>query len=180
MNYLDIIIAIFLGIAIFTGLRKGLIIELALLVSLIAGMFAGIYLSDFVAEILIEKFGLSAVYTKAVAFTLILIVVIILIRILAKTIEKIVKTVSLGFANKILGALFSLLKMSFLLSMVFFLFNRFDINENLITRQAKDKSLLYQPVSLVAPVCIPKIKAEIEKWQSNKNSPPQKGESQND
>ncbi|HNW69205.1 MAG TPA: CvpA family protein [Bacteroidales bacterium] len=174
MNYLDIIIIIPLGIAVFRGLRKGLIIELALLASLFAGVFAGIYFSDFIAELLIKSFGLNAVYTKAVAFTLIFIAVIILVRFIAKTIEKMVDLAALSFANKILGALFSALKIAFLLSVVFFLFNRFDTHEKVITAQSKEKSLLYKPVSLIAPVCIPKIKSEIAKWQAKDSIPPEK------
>lgn len=172
MNYLDIIIAIPLGIAVFRGMRKGLIIELAMLASLFIGVFAGIYFSDFVAGLLIKNLGMNEVYTKAVAFTLIFIGVIIVTRIIAKAIEKMVDLVALSFVNKILGALFSALKIAFLLSVVFFLFQRYDINERVITKQAKEKSLLYKPVSSIAPLCIPKIKSEIVKWQANKDSIP--------
>lgn len=174
MNYLDIIIIIPLGIAIFRGLRKGLIIELALLASLFAGIFAGIYFSDFIAELLIKNFGLNPIYTKAVAFALIFIAVIIVIRLIAKAIEKMVDLTALSFVNKILGALFSALKIAFLLSVVFFLFNRFDTHEKVITTQSKEKSLLYKPVSLIAPLCIPKIKSEIAKWQAKDSIPAEK------
>jgi len=166
MNYLDIIIIIPLGIAVFRGLRKGLIIELALLASLFAGIFAGIYFSDFIAELLINNFGLNPIYTKAVTFALIFIAVIIVVRLIAKAIEKMVDLTALSFINKILGALFSALKIAFLLSVIFFLFNRFDTHEKVIKTQSKEKSLLYKPVSLISPFCIPKIKSEIAKWQA--------------
>jgi membrane protein required for colicin V production len=174
MNYLDILIIIPLGLAIYRGLRKGLIIELALLSSLFIGVFSGIYFSDFVAELLIRNFGMNEIYTKAVAFTLIFIAVIIVVRIVAKAIEKLVDLVALGFINKFLGALFSLIKIAFFLSVIFFLFNRFDPNERVISKKSKEKSLLYNPVCSIAPLCIPKIKSEIEKWQKNDSISPEK------
>ncbi|HOY33279.1 MAG TPA: CvpA family protein [Bacteroidales bacterium] len=166
MNYLDLIIIIPLGIAVFRGLRKGLIIELALLVALFLGALAGIYCSDFVAEMLVQNFGINEVYTKAVAFALIFIGIMIVVRLLAKALEKVVDLAALTFVNKMLGALFSALKIAFLLSIVFFIFNRFDPNVKVITRQAQEKSLLYKPVSAIAPLCIPRIKSEIKKWQA--------------
>jgi membrane protein required for colicin V production len=174
MNYLDIIIIIPVGIAIFRGLRKGLILELALLASLFLGVFAGIYFSDFVAGLLVKNFGLNENYTKAVAFTLIFIAVIIVIRIIAKAIEKMLDLTALSSVNKILGALFSALKIAFLLSVIFFLFNRFDPKERVIANQVKEKSLFYKPVSRIAPLCIPRIKSEIQKWQAGDSIPQEK------
>jgi len=171
MNYLDIIILIPLGFAVFKGLRKGLIIELSSLAALFIGIFAGIYFSDFVADLLVKNAGMSAVYTKAVAFTIIFIAVLIVVRIIAKTIEKMIDLVALSFVNKLLGAVFSVLKFAFLVSVIFFLINRFDTNERVITKNAKEKSILYKPIAAIAPVCIPRIKSEINLWRKKRNEP---------
>lgn len=174
MNFLDIIIIIPLGIAVFKGFRKGLIIELASLAAMFIGIFAGIYFSDFVAEFLIKNFGFNANYTKAIAFTLIFIAVLIVVRIIAKAIEKMVDMIAMGLFNKILGALFSLIKYAFLLSVLIFLFNKLDYNEKILSRKTKENSILYNPVSGIAPLCIPKIKAEVDKWQKKDSIPEEK------
>ncbi len=163
MNFLDILILIPVAFFVFKGLKNGLIIEVASLVALFLGIFAGIYLSDFVSGMLIKHLGLNANYTSAVAFVLIFIAVLILMRIIAKAIEKVIDLTALGIINKLLGAVFSVLKVMFLLSLVFYVINKFDFKEKLITPEAKNKSLLYKPVSAIAPLTIPKIKQEYEK-----------------
>jgi len=179
MNYLDLLIAIPLGFAVFKGLRKGLIVELASLASLFIGVYAGIYFSDYVAGLLIKNFGLNEVYTKAIAFSMIFIAVIVIIRLIAKAIEKLIDLTALGFVNKLLGALFSALKIALIISVIFFVFSRFDSNEWVISRQAKEKSILYKPLSSIAPFCIPRMKKEIDKWQNSKKEPQEKNQSEN-
>ncbi|HQI70944.1 MAG TPA: CvpA family protein [Bacteroidales bacterium] len=174
MNYLDIIILIPFGFAVFRGLRKGLILELAVLVSLFVGIFAGIYFSDFIAGLLIRNLGMNEVYTKAVAFTLIFIAVIVLVRMIAKAIESMIDMTALSLVNKTLGVVFSVLKIALLLSVIFFIINRYDPREALITHQAKEKSFMYKPVCGIAPLAIPRINSEIEKWRAQKDSIPQK------
>jgi membrane protein required for colicin V production len=176
MNFLDIIILIPVAIFVFKGLKNGLIIEVASLSALFLGIYAGIYLSDFVSGLLIKHFYLNANYTSAVAFILIFIAVIILVRFIAKAIEKVIDMTTLGFINKLLGAVFAVLKVLFLISLVFYVINKIDSNEKLITSKSKSRSVFYKPVSDIAPMAIPMIKLEYEKLQekdsiSEKNTP---------
>jgi membrane protein required for colicin V production len=166
MNLLDIIILIPVAIFVFKGLKNGLIIEIASLIALFLGIYAGIYLSNYVSSLLINQLGLNANYTSAIAFIIIFIAVLVLVRIIAKTIEKVLDLTALGFINKILGAVFAVLKILFLISLVFFVINKLDTSEKLITHSAKTKSLLYKPVSVIAPYTIPKIKKEYENLQA--------------
>jgi membrane protein required for colicin V production len=165
MNFLDIIILIPVAFFVFKGLKNGLIIEIASLVSLFLGIYAGIYLSDYVSGLLIKYLGFNANYTSAVAFVLIFIAVLILMRILAKAIEKVIDLTALGFINKLLGAIFAVLKVMFILSLIIYVINKFDIKEKLITPDSKNNSLFYKPVSSIAPLTIPGIKAGYEKLQ---------------
>jgi membrane protein required for colicin V production len=173
MNFLDIIILIPLVIFILKGLKKGLVIEIVSLIALFFGILAGIYLSDFVAAWLVKYWALNASYTYGVAFIMIFVAVIILMRIIAKTIEKFLDLTALGFFNKILGAVFGLLKVLFLISLVFYVINKFDSKEKLITTQVKNKSHLYKPISSIAPFAIPRIKSEYDKWQKKDSIPNQ-------
>lgn len=165
MNFLDIIILIPVAIFVFKGLKNGLIIEVASLAALFLGIYAGIYLSDLVSGFLIKHLGLNENYTSAVAFVLIFIAVLILVRFIAKAIEKAIDLTALGFLNKLLGAVFAVLKAMFLLSLLFYVINKFDTREKLITPKAKTNSLLYKPVSEIAPMSIPRIKAGYEMLQ---------------
>jgi membrane protein required for colicin V production len=168
MHFLDIVILILLGIGFFKGFRKGLVIELASLAALFLGDFAGIYFCDFVSGLLINNFSLNASYSSAIAFIIVFIAVLIMVRVIAKMIEKLMDLVSLGFFNKLFGALFSLLKYAFIISLLFYILCKLDINQKIITPDIKEKSLLYKPVSVIAPFSIPLIKKEINIIKSAK------------
>lgn len=163
MNYLDIIIIIPVILFAFLGFRKGLIIELATLLALVCGIFAGIYLSDFVSNIMKNAFGMNERYVQVVSFALIFIAVLILVYLLAKIIEKAVKMAALGIVNKLLGSVFSICKILFILSLLIWMFNKIDINQTIITREKRDNSLLFKPVGAIAPLLIPKVKEEVER-----------------
>jgi len=165
MNLLDIIILIPVAIFVFRGLKKGLIVEVASLLALFLGVYLGIHLSDYVSGLLVKHLGFNANYTSAVAFLLIFIAVLILMRIIAVSLGKMIDITPAGFVNKFLGAVFSVLKVLLLISLVFYVINKFDTKEKIITHTSKDKSMLYKPVSSIAPLVIPKIKAEYERLQ---------------
>lgn len=171
MNILDILILIPVAIFVFKGLKNGLVIEIASLAALFLGILAGMYLSDTVAGWLVKHWDLQENYTHAVAFILIFIAVIIITRLVAKAIEKVLDITALGLINKLLGACFALLKGLFLISLVFYVIHMFDRKEKIITAPAKEKSYLYTPVSKIAPLAIPRIKTAYKKWQEKDSIP---------
>ncbi len=166
MNYLDIIILVPMAWFVYKGLKNGLIIEVTSLLALFLGIFAGIYLSSYVSGLLVKHLGFNPNYTSAIAYVIIFIGVLILMRMIAKAMEKALDLTALGFVNKLLGALFATLKILFLISLLFYMVNMFDKRELIITPAAKNKSLLYKPVSAIAPLTIPIIKAEYQKLQT--------------
>jgi membrane protein required for colicin V production len=164
MNYLDIILIILLGLAALRGLKKGLILELATLVALVLGVLAGFYLSDFVSGLLEKGFDYHGKYINIISFIIIFIVVIVLVRLLARVIEKAVKAIALGFLNKLGGAIFSVLKTAFILSVLIYFMDRFDENKRIIKPEARSNSLLFSLVQKLAPAFIPKMKEQIRQF----------------
>ena len=57
---------------------------------------------------------------------------------------------ALGFLNKLAGSFFGILKAAVILSIALLLINQF--NDDLISHQKKKNSLLYGPISSIAPV----------------------------
>jgi membrane protein required for colicin V production len=158
MNYLDIILIILLGLAAFHGFRKGFIIELATLVALVLGVLAGFYFSDFVSGLIEKSFDYHGKYINIISFIVIFIAVIVLVQILARIIEKAVKLVALGFLNKLCGAVFSVLKVAVILSIIIYFMNRFDEDKSFIKTETRQNSFLFPIVEGIAPVIIPKMK----------------------
>ncbi|HIZ86512.1 MAG TPA: CvpA family protein [Candidatus Coprenecus stercoravium] len=108
MTVIDIIILILLALAIFKGLKDGLVRQ----VGGIAGLFLGIFLagrfSALVASWLNQWINVPENIVKIISFVLIIIAVCICMSLLGRLLEKIIKITTLGWVNRILGMLLSI------------------------------------------------------------------------
>lgn len=150
MNYLDLIIIIFIFLFAFQGFKKGLVYEVASLAGLILGIYASFHFSCYLDNYLIEYFDMTEKYSGITAFILIFILVVILVHFIGKIIEHIVDMVALGLLNKISGSVFGFLKALVLLSLAMLIFRHFDFG--LIPEDTKEESYLYRPVERIAPM----------------------------
>ncbi len=151
MNYLDILILCFLGLLVLLGVRKGFIISLATLVALILGIWVAIHFSNYISVILEKNLHPSGTWLPILSFTITFLLVIILVMLLAKGLEKLVSIAGMGFLNHLAGGIFGLLKGILFASVLFFIITSFDPKQKLITAKAKEKSLFYGYVGKVFP-----------------------------
>jgi membrane protein required for colicin V production len=156
MNYLDIILAIPLLWALYKGFSKGLIIEVASLIAIVLGVYGSIHFSYFITNAL----HLTSSYSPLISFAVTFLLIVVVVYLLAKMLEKSINLLALGFFNKLAGAFFALLKMAFIVSVLLMFFNKIDSKTYIISEETKKHSLLYQPVSAFAPWLIPKINFE--------------------
>lgn len=158
MNYLDIIFAVPLIWAIYKGLNKGLIFEVATLVGLILGIWGGIHFSDLVAVHLSGYFESNPEYLPLVSFCVTFGIVIGLILLIGKIVEKVVKAIALSMVNKILGAVFSMLKVGLIMSIILVIVESADQKIGAIPKDLKESSLLYKPILSISLYAIPAVK----------------------
>jgi len=157
MNFLDIILIIPIIWLAYKGFKKGLIIELTSLLALVLGVYLAYYFSDYAADFLRDTFDVGKKYMPIISFALTFIVVVIAVFIIGKMLEKFVDIILLGFINKIAGSFFGILKAVFILSIIIYIINGFDHNHNIISNKLRDNSLLYNPISSVAEIILPKL-----------------------
>jgi membrane protein required for colicin V production len=165
MSTLDIILAIFLFYFAYKGFTNGFIISIATLVGLVLGFYAASHFSEFTANWLQHDMGLKSSNIKLIAYIVTFVIVVVLIFLLGRFLTGVVKTVGLGIVNRLAGSLLGIAKGALLASLLFLLFSKIDPNQSLFTAQHKKGSVLYKPVSAVAPAVIPLIKkytAEVE------------------
>ena len=110
MNYLDIIIAIILLVFGFKGLRKGLIIEVVTLLAFGVGIYGAMHFSDFTAEHLQDFMEINPKYLNTIAFVLTFIILVVLVNLIGRLVSRIIKSLNLGFFDKLGGFLFGILK----------------------------------------------------------------------
>lgn len=155
MNAIDIVFVIVLVWTIWTGFKKGFIIELFTFLALFLGLYAGIHFSDFVATLIAGEEEVESSYTPTIAFTLIFLAVGAMVYFGGKALEKVIKVVQLSLLNKLLGGFFGLVKGVFLIGAAVMIFDSFDEKNDFIDQDTKEGSIFYYPLSGFVKFCIP-------------------------
>ena len=151
MNLLDLLILIPVVWVCIRGFSKGFILELTTLIGMILGVLAAFYLWKDLSGLLGQYFSLGPSALKLLSYALIFLTVLLIAWIIGKIITKAADLVMLGWLNKLLGAVFGLLKGVIVAALLLMLVLFFDKHEKLITRQAKEKSMFYQALSSFIP-----------------------------
>ena len=172
MSFIDILIIVPLGYAAWQGFKKGFVIELFTLLALLVGIYAGIHFSDWTAKVIRENFEIEGKYLPVVAFTLTFLAVGAMVFFAGKMLERMIKVVNLGPINKILGIVFAVIKMLYTLSIGIILLETYDERGEFFPEEIKSKSLLYEPVKVIASATIPAIEESTIWLKNNMNSEP--------
>jgi len=157
MNYFDLIFVIPLLWGAYKGFSKGLIVSVASLVALLLGIYGAIRFSGFIGTLVDDTIHVQENYLPLIAFALTFVGIVVGIHFLAKLITKLVDAVALGWLNTIAGIAFGLLKAAFIISVFIFIFDKIDSNQNFISKDVKNESLLYEPIKILAPAIFPTL-----------------------
>ena len=159
MNYIDIIIAVPILYGLIKGFSNGLIKEITGLLGLLIGVYVAINFSSYLYPKAIDILGGYEKLIPIISFATLFIVSVLMIKLLGYLLEKLTKTLALGFVSKILGAIFGGLKIivifSFLLAVA--------IDYQLIDKNTEKKSVLIRPLKEITEIITP----EINKHKNN-------------
>ncbi|CAM4422308.1 CvpA family protein [Flavobacterium terrigena] len=160
MSFIDIVFTALLGYALFTGLKNGLFVEIASFASLIIGIFVAIKFSHLVRLSLEDLIKVNPKYIEIIAFAITFLLVVVGIYLLAKFFTSLTNFASLGWLNKLGGAIFSMLKSILILSVLISLFQKININHMLVKEETLNNSVFYNPIQAVSKFMYP----SLEKW----------------
>ena len=160
MSFIDIVFTALLGYALYNGLKNGFFVELASFGSLIIGIFVAIKFSHIVRLTLDDMIKVNPKYIEIIAFAITFLLVVVGIHLLAKFFTGLASFASLGWLNKLGGAVFSLLKTVLMLSVVISLFQKININHILVKEETLNTSIFYNPIQAVSKFMYP----SLEKW----------------
>ena len=104
--FLDLIYAVIIVLAILHGYRRGLIVGLFSLVAVIIGLAAAMKLSIVAGKYIGKVINISDEWMPVISFAAVFLIIVLLIRLGAKAIEKTIQFVMLGWVNKIGGIIF--------------------------------------------------------------------------
>ena len=107
MTVIDIIILVLLALAVFKGIKDGLMRQLGGIVGLILGIFLAGRFSAMLSG-----------WLHRVAFIVIIVVVCLCVVLLSRLLEKVIKITTLGWINRLLGVLLSVSAVVLLIGVV--------------------------------------------------------------
>lgn len=165
MTLLDIILAIPLCWLMFLGWKKGVVREAATLFGVVAGIWVAVHFSEWVATLL-QLEGDSAIL---VAFFVTFVGVLVVVYLLGRSIEKLLKAAKLSLANKVAGATLGMAKALCILAVVLNGIVMLDRNEHLLTAATKEKSVLYRPVYSTGNMLISSLKDFVKEHANTLN-----------
>ena len=173
MNWIDFVIIALLAFGLIQGFIDGLIIEIAKLAALILGIWGAIHFSGWTAGKLYGWFDMQETWTGIVAFAITFVVIVLCINLLGRLLDTIVKSVSLGFVVKTLGAVFGVIKTALILSVVFVFLNTINEKRHFLPSATIDRSFLYNPIADIIPAIFPIVEGGdlLDSFNRHKNKP---------
>lgn len=167
MSFIDIVFTVLFGYALFTGLKNGLFVEIASFGSLVIGIFVAIKFSHLVRLTLEDFIKINPKYIEIIAFAITFLLVVVGIYLLAKFFTGVASFASLGWLNKLGGAIFSILKTILMLSVVISLFQKININHILVKEETLNNSVFYNPTQEVSKFMYPSLEKWYEEFKEN-------------
>ncbi|MEM1002438.1 MAG: CvpA family protein [Bacteroidota bacterium] len=169
MSVIDIVLGSLLIIGTVRGLMKGLFVEVASLLALVLGIYGAIHFSNYASSFIDPHVSWTEQTLQIVSFAITFVIIVMAIGLAGKALTKLADFAALGLLNKLLGAIFGLVKIGLILSIVLLLIDKVDAKIPFLTPKELQKSSLYVPVKSLAPSIFPSFKiTEIDLDTSKK------------
>jgi membrane protein required for colicin V production len=147
---IDIIAFVLLLLAVYKGLRKGLIVALFSFLAFFIGLAAALKLSAAMAAYIGSNVTVSQRWLPFLAFAIVFLVVVLLVRLGAKLLQNVVQTMLLGWANRLGGVVLYVMIYFFIYSILLF----YATELSLIKPSTIQSSVTYNWIEPYAPKLI--------------------------
>ena len=154
MNYLDIIIAAPLLYGLIKGFSNGIVKEITSLLALFIGVYVAVNFSEFLEPKFIDILDGYQQFIPVLAFAVLFLVSVLCIKTLGFFIDKLTKVLALGILSRVFGGVFGFLKVVVIFSFLLFVITDY----NLVNKQTKNGSVLFEPLTDVAKTITPQLK----------------------
>ena len=145
--FIDLIFLILMVMAVFKGISKGFIVAVFSLLAFIIGLAAALKLSAVVADHLREKMNVSGYWLPILAFLIVFVAVVFIVRFGAALVKKAVSIAFLGWADSLLGVLLYAVMYTMVFSVILFFATRI----HLISADAQATSRTYAFIEPFGP-----------------------------
>ncbi|MEE9439323.1 MAG: CvpA family protein [Saprospiraceae bacterium] len=136
---LDIVTVLIVAFGFYTGYSRGLIKTVFDTLSLLIGILAAMKLSSYAIDLLESVFNISPAINNLLGLVITFLVVMAVIRFVGRKLEGILKATNINVVNKLAGGVLQGLFFAFLLSLIVFTLN----NYNVIKKETIESSITF-------------------------------------
>jgi len=147
----------------FKGFKNGAVMEFIQLAAIVLGVFVASRFSHFLGDFL----NLQSEYAGILYFAITFIAVVGMLFLAGYIITTFIKLILLGWLNRLLGVVFALVKVTLILSVLMFYFNKIDSDEIIFSEEKRNESLLFRPIEKVAPMVMPTLMQLLENFRKD-------------
>ncbi len=162
MAIIDIILLICFIPAIVLGLTKGFVKQVVGMAGLIIGLWTASHFTAAVSSAISDKFDVSnELGMNILSFVLIFTVVALIVSLIGTILTKLLKGLSLGWINSLLGLLFALINTVLILGLVISVFEGLDASFSLLGEKARESlnsSVVYSRIQDIYSAVFPFIR----------------------
>ena len=118
MSVLDIALAVLILFGAYGGYKDGFIVSLFSVFAIVLGLLGGFKLMGNLMVVLANKYNIDEKVLPYLAFALVFVIIVIVVNLLGKLIKASIDTPIFGVADHVAGALFGMIRVTFMLSIV--------------------------------------------------------------
>mgnify|MGYP003575689650 CR=1 FL=1 len=128
MSVVDIILIVIFLVGAVSGYKEGFLMELFSLLALLLGILGGFKLMGWAMLMLVDKFDIDQKVLPYVAFAVVFIAIVIVVRLVGNLLKVSIDKSFLGRIDQAAGAFLGLIKTAFILSVLLWLVDAFKLN----------------------------------------------------
>ncbi|MBR6346403.1 MAG: CvpA family protein [Bacteroidales bacterium] len=143
MNTLDIVLLVLFVPAIIRGLSKGFLEQAIGMIAIVASVWAAFKFSKVAVLWVAPYLNMNETLLNVLVFASLLILVSLALVLIGKLITKIIELAMLGWLDKLLGLVFSILLTGLVLGIVIILIDTLNVKFGFINSEILDASVIY-------------------------------------
>jgi len=160
MNFIDLFSLVLLVYAVFKGFTRGFIMQLALIAALLLGIYGALKLSGYTVRLLESYFSVNPEYLYMASLGITFMLVFIGVNLIGRLVEKMAGAAELSFANRLLGVVFSLIKVVLVLGILFAYVDRINHHTQILPQGTQENSIFFKPFTSVARAIFPSLQLQ--------------------
>ncbi len=150
ISWLDVVIALPILIGLVRGVMRGLVSEVTAIAAVIIGYVGARLWGQSMSAWLVTQAQWPEPVCNLVAYSLLFLGITLSLNLLGKLLSKLLKAIHLGWANRLLGAVFGAGKWAIIVLIVVYLVSQLDAQWHVLPAQLKQSSVLYEPMARIA------------------------------